>query len=141
MRIGVIIFFTEESFLEVSDCGLFGDEDFITLAIRIFLDEYVYLRKRFFMTTKLTLSIKKDTVEKGKRISKQRNKSISKLVEEFIESLPEKETKKKLSIRELSAMMSKNISLPKNLDYKEFIREERYKDMLKKLPASRKLAK
>ena len=93
------------------------------------------------MTTKLTLSIKKDTVEKGKRISKQRNKSISKLVEEFIESLPEKETKKKLSIRELSAMMSKNISLPKNLDYKEFIREERYKDMLKKLPASRKLAK
>jgi hypothetical protein len=44
------------------------------------------------MTTKLTLSIDTATIEKAKRISAKRRKSISKMVEEYLNSLPEKNT-------------------------------------------------
>lgn len=46
------------------------------------------------MTVKLTLSINEEIVKKAKRISKFRGKSISKIVEEYISSLPEKEPQK-----------------------------------------------
>ncbi len=43
------------------------------------------------MNTKLTLSIKKEIVNKAKRISQTRGKSVSKIIEEYINSLPEKD--------------------------------------------------
>lgn len=39
------------------------------------------------MTVKLTLSLDQDKIEKAKRISKKRGKSVSKLFEEFIDQL------------------------------------------------------
>lgn len=54
------------------------------------------------MTTKLTLSIDEEIVNKAKRISRFRGKSVSKIIEEYISSLPEKELKKTASIREIS---------------------------------------
>ena len=41
------------------------------------------------MTTKLTLSINEETVQRAKRISRKRGKSISKMVEEFLDSINE----------------------------------------------------
>lgn len=80
------------------------------------------------MTAKLTLSINEEIVKKAKRISKFRGKSISKIVEEYISSLPEKEPQKNASIREISNMLKENITIPENINYKEFIRENRHKD-------------
>lgn len=40
------------------------------------------------MTTKLTLSIKEETVERARRISRKRGKSISKMFEEYLNSIP-----------------------------------------------------
>ena len=80
------------------------------------------------MTTKLTISIDEEIVKKAKRISQLRGKSVSKLIEEYIGSLPEKEPKKTISIREISNMLKEGITIPENIDYKEFIRENRYQD-------------
>ena len=46
------------------------------------------------MTTKLTLSINEETVRKAKRMSRKKGKSISKMVEEYLDSLSEKEEQK-----------------------------------------------
>lgn len=54
------------------------------------------------------------------------------MFEDFINSLPEKEADKTSSIREISNMLKEKIDLPENIDYKEFIRENRYQDYLKK---------
>lgn len=50
------------------------------------------------MTTKLTLSIDEEIVKKAKRISQFPGKSVSKIIGEYISSLPEKEPKKSASI-------------------------------------------
>lgn len=80
------------------------------------------------MTTKLTLSIDEEIVKKAKRISQFRGKSVSKIIEEYIISLPEKEPKKTSSIREISNMLKDGTSIPEDVNYKEFIREKRYED-------------
>ncbi len=86
------------------------------------------------MTTKLTLSIDEEIVKKAKRISQFRGKSVSKIIEEYISSLPEKEVKKLTSIRDISNKLKEGITLPENINYKEFIRENRYKDYEAKHP-------
>ncbi len=80
------------------------------------------------MTTKLTLSVNEEIVKKAKRIAQNRGKSVSKIIEEFIDSLPEKEPEEKFSIREISNMLKEKTTLPKDTNYKELIRENRWKD-------------
>ncbi len=80
------------------------------------------------MNIKLTLSINDEIVKKAKRISQYRGKSVSKIIEEFISSLPEKEPKKTSSIREISNMLKNGTAIPENIDYKQFIREKRYQE-------------
>lgn len=80
------------------------------------------------MNIKLTLSINDEIVKKAKRISQYRGKSVSKIIEEFISSLPEKEPKKTSSIREISNMLKNGTAIPENINYKEFIREKRYQE-------------
>jgi len=43
------------------------------------------------MTTKLTLSIEENTIKKAKILSLKRGKSISKIVEEYLNSITDKE--------------------------------------------------
>ncbi len=80
------------------------------------------------MNIKLTLSINDEIVKKAKRISQYRGKSVSKIIEEFISLLPEKEPKKTSSIREISNMLKNGTAIPENIDYKQFIREKRYQE-------------
>lgn len=80
------------------------------------------------MTTKLTLSINEEIVKKAKRISQMRGKSVSKIIEEYISSLLEKEPQKTTPIREISKMLKEGISIPEDINYKEFVRENRYRD-------------
>lgn len=86
------------------------------------------------MTTKLTLSINERTVQRAKRISRKRGKSISKMVEEFLDSITEKEEQKESPIDQINKIMSKyegKIKLPSNVNYKEMIMQWRYEDYMK----------
>ena len=50
------------------------------------------------MTTKLTLSIDEEKVKKIKFISKKRGRSVSKLIEEFIDDIDKNDNSEKLDI-------------------------------------------
>ncbi len=47
------------------------------------------------MTTKLTLSLDKKTVEKAKKVAARKKTSVSKLVSNYFEKIPENNTRKK----------------------------------------------
>ena len=74
------------------------------------------------MTRKLTLSINEKTVEKAKRISRMRGKSISKMVEEYLNSITEKEEQKASAVDKIKKIMKGRIT-NKNLDWKK-VKEE-----------------
>lgn len=69
------------------------------------------------MTTKLTLSINKDVVEKAKKVSRHKGKSLSKLIEEYLNKVTEKEQGKNLPVNELSGILKGKI--PANVDIKK----------------------
>jgi Family of unknown function (DUF6364) len=62
------------------------------------------------MTTKLTLSINEKTVQRAKRISRRRGKSISKMVEEFLNSISEKEEQKESVITKMKNILKEKIT-------------------------------
>lgn len=68
------------------------------------------------MTTKLTLSIDKEKVERIKRYSKEKGISISKIVEEHIDTITSKNLKKKLDITKIKGAFGKE---PKDFDWKK----------------------
>ena len=85
------------------------------------------------MTTKLTLSINEETVKRAKLISKKKGKSISKMVEEYLDSLNEKEEQKESVMDKIDKIMApyrNKIKLPENIGYKEMIANWRYEDYL-----------
>ncbi|MEN9350377.1 MAG: hypothetical protein RL372_1355 [Bacteroidota bacterium] len=68
------------------------------------------------MTTKLTLSIDVQTIKKAKLISAKKGKSISKLVEEYLNTLSTIEENKTSSVKQLSGLLKNKIS--DNADWK-----------------------
>ena len=86
------------------------------------------------MTRKLTLSINEKTILKARRISRRRGKSISRMVEEYLNSIVEKENKPESAMDQINKIMErhrKKIKLPVNVDYKEMVRQWRYEDYMK----------
>jgi hypothetical protein len=75
------------------------------------------------MTAKLTLSINEKTIEKAKRISRKRGKSISKMVEEFLDSINEKDDRKESPVDKIRKIMKDKIT-DSQLDWKK-VKEER----------------
>ena len=65
------------------------------------------------MTTKLTLSIDQEKVKKIKRISKKRRRSVSKLIEDYIDDVDKKDRKEDLDINKIVGAFGK---VPKNFD-------------------------
>ncbi len=70
------------------------------------------------MTTKLTLTVEKDIIEKAKSYAKNTGRSLSELIESYLKSLT-KDTKYK---NELSPKLKKivgSVKLPENFDEKK----------------------
>lgn len=67
------------------------------------------------MATKLTLSINDEKIKKAKRFSKKRGRSVSKLFEDFIDSL-DKDEKKDFDINKIIGAFENE---PKNFDADE----------------------
>lgn len=75
------------------------------------------------MNVKLTLSISKKTVERAKLISRQKGKSISKMVEEYLDAVAEKEKKETSAVDKIHSILKGKIT-NKNVDWKK-IKAER----------------
>lgn len=65
------------------------------------------------MTTKLTLSVDEEKVKKIKRISKRKGRSVSKLFEDFIDEVDNKEIKEDFDINKIIGAFGK---VQKNFD-------------------------
>jgi hypothetical protein len=70
------------------------------------------------MTKKLTLSINEKTVQRAKRISRKRGKSISKMVEEYLDSISETEDIQESAVQKLKGLLKGKIVKP-DLDWKK----------------------
>jgi uncharacterized protein (DUF3820 family) len=74
------------------------------------------------MTTKLTLTVEKDVIDKAKSFAKHTGRSLSELVENYLETL----TQEDLSKEGLSPRLQKiagAIKLPADFDEKKELRE------------------
>ena len=82
------------------------------------------------MNTKLTLTIEREVIERAKIYAKEKNRSLSDLIENYLKTLTKEEkgeTAKKLSPVIQSLIGS--FKMPKDLDYKKELRkrlEEKY---------------
>lgn len=75
------------------------------------------------MTTKLTLTIDDSVIATAKKYAKQKGKSLSDIVENYLMSLTSKEKKENdISPRILKLMGT--IQLPENFDYKKELTKE-----------------
>lgn len=57
------------------------------------------------MTTKLTLSIDKEVIEKAKDISRRRGKSLSRIIEEHLKSLAAADTQQQSYVKAMSGAL------------------------------------
>ncbi len=69
------------------------------------------------MTVKLTLSIDKQTIERAKVLSSKRGKSISKIVEEYLDSIAPSDEKKESVVDQLAGVLKNKV--PANVDWKD----------------------
>ena len=93
------------------------------------------------MTTKLTLSINERTVQRAKILSRKRGKSISRIVEEYLDSISEKEEQKENPMTEIREVISKykgKITLPADGNYNKMVRDSKYEDYIKRFTAKAK---
>ena len=81
------------------------------------------------MKVKLTLNIDKEVIEKTKRFLKDRNQSISEVVEGYLRSLILDEKKQPRISKRLRSLRG-CIKLPPGKDYKEILIEELSKKYL-----------
>ena len=68
------------------------------------------------MLTKLTLSLQTETISKAKKISRRKGKSLSRLVEEYLNRLSDEETPKDSLVKRLTGIGG---TLPATTDWKK----------------------
>jgi macrodomain Ter protein organizer (MatP/YcbG family) len=73
------------------------------------------------MTTKLTLTVEKDVIERAKSYAKRTGRSLSDLIEKYLENITQEEKRDK----ELSPRLKKivgSVKLPKNFNEEKELR-------------------
>lgn len=72
------------------------------------------------MNTKLTLSIEKDVIERAKTYAKNKNRSLSDIIENYLKILTEKEEKKiGNTLNPIVNSLKGSFKMPKDMDYKK----------------------
>lgn len=72
------------------------------------------------MNTKLTLVLEQEIIQKAKDYAKQKNRSLSNIIENYLKSLTKEEVKKDtLKVSPIVKSLRGSFKLPKDFDYKE----------------------
>ena len=75
------------------------------------------------MTTKLTLSIEKNVIRKAKNYAYKNGRSLSQVVQQYLESITEEKSTDKLEIPEKLKKLHGVAKIPLSLDNKKEIRK------------------
>lgn len=82
------------------------------------------------MNTKLTLTIERDIIERAKSYAKDKNRSLSDIIENYLKILTDKEQKEKdQKLNPIVESLKGSFKMPKNMDYKKELKnrlEEKY---------------
>uniref|UniRef100_UPI00404AFC2F DUF6364 family protein n=1 Tax=Flavobacterium sp. TaxID=239 RepID=UPI00404AFC2F len=82
------------------------------------------------MSTKLTLTIDKEVIEMAKSYAKNKNRSLSKIIENYLKTITEKEQKEKVQeLNPIVASLKGSFKMPKDMKYKNELKnrlEEKY---------------
>lgn len=82
------------------------------------------------MNTKLTLTIQQDVIERAKEYAKDKNRSLSNIVENYLKTLTKEEkTKENNRLNPVVKSLKGSFKMPKDMDYKKELRnrlEEKY---------------
>lgn len=82
------------------------------------------------MNTKLTLTIEKEIIERAKNYAKEKNRSLSDIVENYLKLLTKEERKREFNTTNpIVESLKGSFKMPKNIDYKKELRnrvEEKY---------------
>ena len=82
------------------------------------------------MNTKLTLTIEQEVIERAKKYAKQKNRSLSDIIENYLKSITNEERKQKNNKPgPIVASLKGSFKMSKNMDYKKELEnrlEEKY---------------
>jgi hypothetical protein len=71
------------------------------------------------MTTKLTLTVEKEIIEKAKKYSAQTGRSLSKMIESYLESVVNNSSNKETTLSPKIKKLKGVVKLPADFDYKK----------------------
>ena len=71
------------------------------------------------MDTKLTLKLNQEIIERAKHYASEKKLSLSRLIENYLNSLTSEKTNDEIQISDFVKSMSTDIKLPADFDYKK----------------------
>ena len=71
------------------------------------------------MDTKLTLKLNQEIIERAKHYASEKKLSLSRLIENYLNSLTSEKTNDEIQISDFVKSMSSEIKLPADFDYKK----------------------
>ncbi len=71
------------------------------------------------MNTKLTLTIDQTVIEKAKKYAKNRERSLSNLIENYLKALTTEGSQKEIELTPIVKSLKGSFNAPKNFDYKK----------------------
>lgn len=72
------------------------------------------------MNTKLTLTIEQEIIEQAKIYAKEKNRSLSDIIENYLKILTKEERKQKFNkLSPIVESLKGSFKMPKNMDYKK----------------------
>lgn len=71
------------------------------------------------MNTKLTLTIEQAIIERAKKYAKQKGRSLSDIIENYLKVITNEESKTKIEITPLTKSLRGSFKAPKDFNYKK----------------------
>ncbi|MEM6526362.1 MAG: DUF6364 family protein [Bacteroidota bacterium] len=82
------------------------------------------------MNTKLTLTIEEEIIQRAKKYAKQKGRSLSDIIENYLKVITKEETKTDVEITPLVKSLRGSFKAPKDFDYKKELAKELVKKYL-----------
>ncbi|MBU3682256.1 MAG: hypothetical protein FGM16_10000 [Flavobacterium sp.] len=71
------------------------------------------------MNTKLTLTIEQTVIEKAKKYAKDKERSLSNLIENYLKALTKEDNSNEIELTPIVKSLKGSFTAPKNFDYKK----------------------
>ncbi len=82
------------------------------------------------MNTKLTLTIEREVIKRAKDYAKDKNRSLSDIIENYLKSLTKEEERAKRKWNPVVKSLKGSFTMPKDMDYKKELGERLEKKYL-----------